>query len=300
MISFSSMPSVSILDMQLGMSDCVVRMLAAWMSVLMVSGEKPRRIARSATGHRKLPLPCPRSKRTPRLRASYMKGWNLARSPVEQLHVPVVVEVGVQIAGPHLLQQFGAGIAPGPAEDVVVQHDRAVRKTTGFHGAFDRNEPLTIEMRILDSDDEVGILANLARGGPRIHVFDIALVPAHPQADDVDERQNSGFGTTEDLFAVVLEVAPAWTSGVRDGRRARGQRHIVGEEGAVVPVLVAVNVDRGPEPRRVPAGPRSVWRTGRQGSRDAQIRPLRMATSPNVIDPVRGIDDVATGQDQVV
>ena len=56
------------------------------------------------------------------------EGLDLARSPVEQFHVPVVVEVCVQIAGPHLLQQLGAGIAPGPAQDVVVQHDRAIRQ----------------------------------------------------------------------------------------------------------------------------------------------------------------------------
>ena len=69
------MPSVSIFDMQLGMSDCVVMMLEPWMSVLMMSGGNPWRIARSATVHRKLPPPCPRSKSTPRLRASYMNGW---------------------------------------------------------------------------------------------------------------------------------------------------------------------------------------------------------------------------------
>jgi hypothetical protein len=52
---------------------------------------------------------------------------DLPRFSVEQFDVPIVVEMRVQIARPHLLQQLGARIAAHPAQDVVVQHDRTIR-----------------------------------------------------------------------------------------------------------------------------------------------------------------------------
>jgi hypothetical protein len=64
-------------------------------------------------------------------------------------------------------------------------------------------------VRVLDADDEIGILEDLFRGGLRIHVLDVVLVPAHSEADDVDEGQHAGLRAAQDLLAIVFEIAPA-------------------------------------------------------------------------------------------
>ena len=134
---------------------------------------------------------------------------DLARSPVEDLHVPVVVEVRVQIAGPHLLEHLGARIAPGPAQDVVVQHDRTIRKTAGFHGALDGDESLAAEMRVLDTDNQIGILENLARRRLRSMSSTSLSSPPIPRPTMLMNVSTRVLARREDLLAVVLEVAPA-------------------------------------------------------------------------------------------
>ena len=127
-----------------------------------------------------------------------------------------------------------------------------------------------------------------------------ALVPAHPEADDVDEREHASLGSAKDLLTVVLEVAPAGAARIHHRRRARGQRHVVGEEGAAVPVVVAVNVH---EPRdhveslqvHPPFG--GVGGDARGHARDPSIADGHI---PNAVDLVGRIDDVTAGQEQVV
>ena len=75
-------------------------------------------------------------------------------SPVEQLDVAIVVEVRVQIARAHLLEHLGAGVAPGPAQDVVVEDDRALGQAPSLDRTLHRHEPLAAEVRVLDADDQ--------------------------------------------------------------------------------------------------------------------------------------------------
>jgi hypothetical protein len=164
--------------------------------------------------------------------------------PVEQLDVAIVVEVRVQIARPHLLEHLGAGVAPGPAQDVVVEDDRAVRQAPSLDRALDRDEPLAAEVRVLDADDLIRVFQELLRRGLRIHVGDVVLVAAHAKADDVDERQYPRLRPPQDFLAVIVEVAPARAARIHHRRRSRGQRHVVWKQRAAVAVVMAVDVDQ--------------------------------------------------------
>ena len=154
-------------------------------------------------------------------------------------------------------------------------------------------------MRVLDTDNEIGMLENLARRCLRVHVLDAALVAAHPKADDVDEREHASLGSAKDLLTVVLEVAPAGAARIHDCCRPRGQRHVVGEESAAVPVLVAVNVHETRdhvEPLQVHAPFGGSGGDARGHARDPSIADGHI---PNAVDLVGRIDDVTAGQKQV-
>src|SRR2546427_4569838 len=125
--SCSDMPRAISLEMQLGISTAGKRTLSGCRSVLMVSGTKPRRMARAATGQRKVPPPCPRSNKTPRRARFEHVILNFAVETIEQLELAVVIKMRVYIAGTKDIQNFFSRAATGAGQDMVVHQDRRIR-----------------------------------------------------------------------------------------------------------------------------------------------------------------------------
>src|SRR5205823_2695135 len=82
---------------------------------------------------------------------------DLAGEAVDQLHLSIVIGMGVHVAGTQLIEQLLAAGAAAVGEDVVVHHHGRVRNASSLHRAADRDPSGTAEMRRLDPYDHVTI-----------------------------------------------------------------------------------------------------------------------------------------------
>ena len=162
----------------------------------MVSGMKPAAIARLATGHRKLPPPWPKSKRTPRLPRLQHVRLNFATEAVDQFDLPIVVHVCVNVSGTQVVQQFLPSGAAGVGLNPVIHHHRNLRQSAGRNGAIDGGPSRSAEVSRLDANDVIAIGLDRRCRPLGVHIFRVAFGrrPDHAFADDVDQRQNARLG----------------------------------------------------------------------------------------------------------
>src|SRR5215813_3387479 len=79
----------------------------------------------------------------------------LAGEAVDQLDLPVVEHVRVNVAGPQMVQQLFLRGAAGVGEDLVIHHDWNIRPAACVDGPIDRGPSRFREVRRLDAHDRV-------------------------------------------------------------------------------------------------------------------------------------------------
>src|SRR5215831_14691596 len=133
---------------------------------------------------------------------------------IDQLDLPVVVHVGVNVAGPQMVQQLFLCGAAGVGEDLVVHHDWNVRPTARLYCPIDGGPSRLRKMRRFDAHDGVLVAQDRLRCSGRIHVADVALVrlPDHAFADNVEERQHSRFRAGDDRPPELVKCPPTATA----------------------------------------------------------------------------------------
>ena len=127
--------------------------------------------------------------------------------------------------------------------------------------------------------------------------------------DDVEEREDACFRAVDDARLEVFEVAPAGGSGVGDGGHAAPKREAVGIHAVVAGVGATLahpgkDVDVDVDEARSDIEPRDVDHlqgAGRiEAGGDRRHLAVRDGDITHGTDPVAGVDDVATFQQQIV
>ncbi len=166
-------------------------------------------------------------------------------------------------------------------------------------------------MRGLDADDHARIPARHVGRGLGGHVRQILfeLSAAHAVADDVQKGEDAGGRAIDDALLEILEVAPARSAGVDNGRHARARRDDVRVDAVVAGIRalltrsrvhVRVNVDEAgsdEQPSRVNRL-RRIRRIDLR--RDRGNLPGRNRDVSNGVDVVARIDQMPALQQQVV
>ena len=75
----------------------------------------------------KLPAPCPTSKQNSTLSGRDHLRLHAAAEAIDQLDLPVVIHVRVNVAGPQMLEQLLLVVRPEFALDPIIYHDRHFR-----------------------------------------------------------------------------------------------------------------------------------------------------------------------------
>ena len=195
-----------------------------------------------------------------------------------------------------------------PAE---VDHHGDVGQRARLDGPIDGGEIRAHVVGRLDADDHPFVLQRHFRRRPGLHVGKLALktLAAHPVADDVEEREDTSPGASDDGLAEDREITPAGRAGVGHGGDAAAQRHVVGIHAALAGIGIAfagagedVHVDIDESGSDV----KTLHVDGLVGRRRVDAgghgRDLAVADGDiaDLVDLVLGIDDVASLQQEVI
>ena len=259
--------------------------------------------------HEKLPPPCPTSNLTPRLRASrrYGRSFPFASKNGTRCSVHVRVPVaGTQVFGDQLLERTRR------IEVAKIDRDRDIGRRARRDGAVHRRPLGPGEVRRLDADDDVRVLAGDFGRRLRVHVLRVLLdrrAAGHSAPDDVEHGEDARAGAVDHARLEVRKTAPPRRSQVDDRCHTAAEREAVRREtpiarvlrqhvGAVVDVDVNVHQAWRDEQARHVHHSSGVTRRNRVG--DTRDLPGRDRHVHPAVDVAPRIDDVPTLEQQVV
>ena len=220
------------------------------------------------------------------------------------------IHVRVDVAGPQLFRDELGHRTLG-AVGAKVDHHRNVRLRARFDRALDRRPLGTGVVRGLDPYDQAFVSHRHVRRRLGFHVGQVLLelVAAHAGADDIEERQDSGFRSIDDAILEIVEAPPARRSCVGNRGDARSQRETVRIQAVVAGVRSAfarsgirVNVNVDESRRDVESGRIDHFQgvAGVDVRGDGRHFPIRNRDVTHRADVVPGIDDVTALQQEVV